>query len=154
MTTKPAMRGVAGLLGTGVLAGGAMYAAMAIGPQVEGRGGEVGATIAVAGIVGCSALLAWAWWPLAPGPKATGAALTTGVLFFLTSALVITVAADPYESIVCAEAGAADYCGLGVLGFVPTIGAIVPWTLAGTPALLALLAARRRHRSSSFPQAH
>ncbi|MDV6276529.1 hypothetical protein R3Q06_23805 [Rhodococcus erythropolis] len=95
-----------------------------------------------------AALLAWAWWPLAPGLKATGAALATGVLFFLTTALVITVAADPYESIVCSDAGAGDYCGLGVLGFVPTIGAIVPWTLAGTPSLLLLLAttARRTRR--------
>jgi hypothetical protein len=149
MTNKPLLRGLLALAGTGVLAGGAVFIGFVVGARVEGNGGEIGAVVALAGIAVCVALLAWAWWPLAPGSRAIWAAVATGVLSFLTTALAISLAAQPYDAIACADSSGEDFCGLGVLGFVPTVGAAVPWTVAGLPWLLLLVITSKRSRAGS-----
>ena len=132
-----------------MLAGGAVFLGFVVGAASEGNGGEVGAGVALGGIAACVALLAWAWWPLAPGPWVVGAAVATGGLSFFTTALAIALAAGPYDSLVCARSGAEEFCGLGVLEVVPTLGAVVPWTVAGLPFLLLLVFLSRRSSGGS-----
>ncbi|MBY4273323.1 hypothetical protein HQO27_14950 [Rhodococcus fascians] len=141
------LRGLLPLIGTGVLAGGAVQLGFVTGVRVDGHGGEVGAAVALIGVTCCVALLAWGWTGLCASPKALAAAISTGVLAFLTTALTISFVATPYDAIVCGHSS--DFCGLGVLQVVPTVGAVVPWTVAGIPGLLLVLTDRRARRATN-----
>ncbi|OZD10294.1 hypothetical protein CH275_01035 [Rhodococcus sp. 06-235-1A] len=132
------------LAGTGLLAGGAVQLGFLLGPTVDSHGGEVGAATALVGLIGCVALLASCWWRLSAPRIAIGAAVATGVLSFLTTALFVFLTAAPYDAIVCGNSS--DFCGLGVVQVVPTLGAVVPWTVAGIPGLLVVVADYRRNR--------
>ncbi|WP_410876334.1 hypothetical protein [Nocardia sp. A7] len=147
MTDRILMKAVLMLPMTGVLAGAGVYAAMLVAGHVEGRSGEVGAALAVVAVIGCAALLARAWWPLASGPIVLVAVASTVGMSVLTTAATITVAAEPYAALACADSTGDDFCGLGVLGFVPTYAAVVPWTLAGIPGLLIVVSAHRLARA-------
>ena len=142
MTTRPLARAVLALLGTGVLAGAAVYLGFVAGTDVAGGGGEIGGVVGAIGLVVCVVLLAWGWSPLASRPLVAAAAVATGLIAVPTTVAAIALAVKPYEAIVCDEAE--SFCGLGVLFVVPTIGAVVPWTVAGLPGLTVLVLWRRR----------
>ncbi|WP_415975227.1 hypothetical protein [Rhodococcus sp. 077-4] len=148
--SRPILSGLLPLVGSGVLAGGAVQLGFLYGPTVEGNGGEAGAAVALFGLTVPVALLAWGWTRLATRPKAIAAALSTVALSIPLTMFFVLVAAAPYDAIVCENS--ADFCGLGVVQVVPTLGAVVPWTVAGIPGLLILLADRRRNcpRSPGF----
>ena len=137
-------RSAAPLLATGVLAGGALYLGMRLGPRVSGHGGEVGSAIAFAGLVLCVGLLACGWKGLAPGRAVVVAAAVTGVLFIPAVILfTVAVAATPVDSVFCSDPAADYLCGIGVLFLIPVYGAVVPWTVAGLAGVALLSAARR-----------
>lgn len=140
------VRGCIPLAGTGVLAGGAVQLGFLLGPTVDGHGGEVGAVIALLGLSGCTAILAWCWSRLSAPRIAIGAAASTAVLSFLTTALFVFLAAAPYDAIVCDNSS--DFCGLGVVQVVSTLGAVVPWTVAGIPGLVVVGRDYRRNSLS------
>lgn len=132
------------LVGTGILAGGAVRLGIGVGQRYSGNGGQVGVAASVPGLLVCVGLLAWGWRRSAPGTTALTAAASTAVLSILTTALFIAIAFVPYENLMCDDAGPDDFCGLEVAAVVPTVGAVVPWTVAGLPGLYAVVSARRR----------
>lgn len=146
MRRRPLLLAILGLLGTGILAGGAAFLGFLVGtrPQL----GIVGAALGLAGVAGCLALLAWSWWPLATraagdGRWAVGGALLTALLLVIAVPLFVYGSVEPYGWLVC-HGSTAGFCPLGALVIAPTAGAVVPWTVAGLPALL-ILALRRRN---------
>ena len=143
--TGPLLRGFLPLVGTGVLAGGAVQFGFLFGPTVEGHGGEAGVAAALVGLTVPVSLLAWSWSGLAGRPKAITAALFTVVLSILTTALFVLLAAAPYDAIVCENS--TDFCELGVVQTVSTLGGVVPWTTAGIPGLLVVLADQSRRNT-------
>ena len=142
-------RAVAVLLVTGVAAGGAVYAGGLVATLVDGYGGELGAAVAIAAVVGLLVIVGWSWWPLTGDRTVVWAVLVTAALLPLTTAGTIAAAVVPYDAVRCSGAGAEDFCELEVFFVVPTVGAVVPWTLAGLPGLIGLIrVARRRSRSA------
>lgn len=104
------------LLVTGLLAGGALYLGMRLGPQISGYGGEVGTAIAVAALVMCVGLLACGWRGLAPGRTVVAAAAVTGVLFIPAVILFTALAAlTSVDALFCTDSWDDYLCGIGVL---------------------------------------
>jgi hypothetical protein len=146
MSAHLGFRMLAPLLATGVLAGGALFVGMRLGPVVDGYGGEVGTVIAVAGVLACVGLLAWAWRALAGGRDAVIAAVVTGLLAVPATLLFTAlVAATPIDTLVCTDGPHEWWCGLGLLFVIPTVGAVVPWTIAGLPGMVIVWSSYRNH---------
>ncbi|ORM38103.1 hypothetical protein [Williamsia sp. 1135] len=130
-------------MGTGVAAGGAVWATVPDDPYQWDLG-------LIAAITGLLVILAWGWWPITRDLNVVGAVLAVLMVLPATIAATIAVAGYPYSQFMCADSTPEDYCGLGVMVAVPTALVIVPWTLAGIPGLifLANIAGHRGRRSA------
>ena len=142
------MRAAWGLIGTGVLAGAVVGASFLLATRIDGGSGEEWAVTTVVGLLGCLALLAWSWRPLAAQSR-TGAVLVvpaivvTAVLVPVVFVVTLGLAFMPYDALMCDGAAGDSWCGIELIVLWPTFGAVVPWTIAGLPALLSLIFAAR-----------
>jgi hypothetical protein len=147
LTRSPLSIAILALIGTGLLADAVIYLSFfVLGKQFPGSW-MIAAGILLAGLLGCLTLLSRAWRPLArkAGDGTIVATIVTGVLLVLLmgSAVQFTglVAGRvcPWET--------AESCSIDAMITVVTAGAIVPWILAGIPALLTLGLRARFNRS-------
>ncbi|WP_163509983.1 hypothetical protein [Fodinicola acaciae] len=140
---RPLPLAIAGLLVTGVVAGGVAFLGFLVGTQPNL--GVAGALVGLTGVVGCLALLAWSWRPLASdGRWAVGGAALTGLLLVIVVPVFVYASVAPYGWLVC-KGSTAGFCPLGALVVAPTLGAVIPWTIAGLPALITLALRHRRN---------
>lgn len=150
----PGALALGGLTLTGLLTGGVTYGGLLVGSYVDGRSGEVGAAIAVAGVLGSLVLLGAALRPLARAAGqpawAYGAPIGLAATLPVSFGLWVQLLSAPYEAAFCVDAPGM-FCSLGVLIFVPTAASLPVWATAGAPwiVLMVLLARRRRTRRAT-----
>lgn len=135
---EPLTLAIAGLAGTGVLAGAAVYA-MKLVPGEGPPAVALAVAIPLVGILGGLWLLARTWRPLAmrTGQSAGWAATLTGFFLVGTTLITLYLTSGPYTQLFC-DWETAETCSVNAIVTMHTAGLVVPWTLAGIPALLLL----------------